>query len=310
MEKQIYIVTKLFNVHDRIASLNLCNTIDKWIECGEISGYKNCFLPYRDSNEKIKGKPNQTLEIFKMDCQSIQNADLLVGYFDGPVYDSGIGFELGYAYVLGKPIILITTDYFEIIDDDNAPSPITSLTVSIADIIHIRDSIRPVVDYRDSLEEVIEQIQHQLKRKISQIECVQRNTIFQKSNSAKFDVFIDINFTKTESTNLILNNLLSSLHRKNKSYYIPTNMDYSDASILIDKINLCKSVLILGDQFDFQVDSSIVQGMAFALEKRIILYSSWSLRLHQSDDFVLFKNPMIEHSPTKIIRTLADTELI
>ena len=112
--KQIYILTKLFNVHDRLSSLYLCDKIDGWINSGELQGFTKCFLPYRDSNEKVKGKENQTLEIFKMDCATVKESALLIGYFDGPNYDSGIGFEIGFAYAQSKPIILLSSDYFEI----------------------------------------------------------------------------------------------------------------------------------------------------------------------------------------------------
>lgn len=140
MKKQVYIVTKLFNVHDRIAALELCNKINELIKNGELIGIDTCFLPYRDSNEKVKDKKNKTYEIFKMDCKSIRDSVALIGYLDGPTYDSGIGFEIGYSYVLGKKIVIMSSDYFFVERDSDINYSVCALLQSMAKVIHIREN--------------------------------------------------------------------------------------------------------------------------------------------------------------------------
>lgn len=145
---KIYIVTRLFNINDRLASLELCNTIDRWIIQGELGNIiEKCFLPYRDSNQKVQNKKNKTQEIFNMDCDAISNSAVLIGDFDGPIYDSGISFELGYAYTKGIPIILLSTDYFYKRTGKKKFS-INRLVCDIAKVIHISDSKNSVNDYK------------------------------------------------------------------------------------------------------------------------------------------------------------------
>ena len=306
--KQIYILTKLFNVHDRLSSLYLCEKIDGWINSGELQGFTKCFLPYRDSNEKVKGKENQTLEIFKMDCATVQESALLVGYFDGPNYDSGIGFEIGFAYAQNKPIILLSSDYFEIVSnsDTNKRYSASALTISIANIIHLKDFQNECDDYGLNLLAFKEALNKQLMI-VLKTEKYKNN--FSNSNifaEPNFDVFIDYNFTKTESSRLVLKQILSHIQSQGMTYYVSTEEDYGCAQKVINKILCAKMVLIYGDScFDFNLDSTIVQGMAFALNKKIVLFSSEDICLYQSDEFVLYKNPMIEHS-AKIVSSITD----
>lgn len=304
--KQIYILTKLFNVHDRLSSLYLCDKIDGWINSGELQGFTKCFLPYRDSNEKVKGKENQTLEIFKMDCATVKESALLIGYFDGPNYDSGIGFEIGFAYAQSKPIILLSSDYFEIASnsDTNKRSSASALTASVANIIHLKDFQNECDDYGLNLlafkEELNKQLIIMLKTERYKYNFSYGN-IFEEPN---FNVFIDYNFTKTESSRLVLKQMLSHIQSKGVTYYIATEGDYGCAQKVINKVLCAKMVLIYGDScFDFGLDSTIVQGMAFALNKKIVLFSSEDMCLYQSNEFILYKNPMIEHS-AKIVHSI------
>ncbi|MCL2355265.1 MAG: nucleoside 2-deoxyribosyltransferase [Oscillospiraceae bacterium] len=308
--KQIYIITKLFNVHDRLSSLYLSDKIDEWIKSGKLQEFKKCFLPYRDSNEKVKGKENQTFEIFKMDCATMRESALIIGYFDGPNYDSGIGFEIGYAYVLNKPIILLSSDYFEIAlsSDTNMRHSISALTTSIANIIHIKDSNNHNDNYGKNLLSFREELNKQLLMLLESEQYEKTNT---KDNNnvcreATFDILIDYNFTKTESSRLVLKQIISRLCSQGITYYIATDDDYECATRIFYKLQCTKNILIYGDScFDLGVDSAIIQGMAFALSKKVILFSSENICLYQSDKFILYKNPMIEHS-AKTVCSIAD----
>lgn len=65
------------------------------------------FLP----QEKEPGK--DAPGIFATDVGGIDWAEGLVGIMDGPDPDSGTCWEVGYAYGMKKPIVLVRTDYGE-----------------------------------------------------------------------------------------------------------------------------------------------------------------------------------------------------
>lgn len=58
--------------------------------------------------------------VFKMDTQALEQADIVVAVYDKHYSDSGTAWELGYAYGLGIPVILLCTD----LNADNSIMPI------------------------------------------------------------------------------------------------------------------------------------------------------------------------------------------
>jgi nucleoside 2-deoxyribosyltransferase len=68
-----------------------------------------------------KGTKEEKKSIFDGDVKAIRNSDVVVAILDGIEVESGVAFEIGYAYCLGKPIIGLKTDYrtFSKIEDIN-----------------------------------------------------------------------------------------------------------------------------------------------------------------------------------------------
>ena len=309
--QQIYIMTKLFNVHDRLTSLFLCDTIDKWISDGVIRGFSRCFLPFRDSNEKVKNKNNQTLEIYKMDCNTIESATALVGFFDGPSYDSGIGFEIGYGFILGKPIYLLTSDYFKVSYSSEKPVSISWLVDSIANVIHIRNCSNQCTDYQTNLLSQRDELCSKLKPQLTALNTIQScdNHYEISPTTIQTAFFLDPAFCKSESSRLVLKKIISALNSSNLSYYIPSPTECSSSGLIKNHISAAENIIIYCDhKFDMDVESSIIQGMAAALKKKIWLYSTDNTALIQSTSFILKKNPMIWHSAHFHINSSLDFE--
>lgn len=292
MRNVIYILTKLFNVNDRKASLRLNNIICRWIEEGELSSFEKCFLPYRDSNDQVKNLKNKTFEIFKMDCQTIKNAKILVGYCDGPSYDSGIGFEIGYAATRNIRAILLTTDYFYI-ETENQFYSISPLAEKIANIIHIRENPEFIGNYEEGLYDIENRLLKKLQKGLMTVEEPERNILEVIEMSCQKHVYIDYSFCLNEIRRGSLVELENFLKKNNISYYIASE---TDVDINLGYLMKCNLVLIWADEFDFYFDSAITQGIAYGWEKRILLYSSTKIKYFQLHDFILYKNPMIEYS--------------
>ena len=91
--------------------------------------------------------------------------------------------------------------------------------------------------------------------------CYRTNHInYNLHSEPKCDLFIDYNFTKTESSRLVLGKILLLLQSQGTTYYIATEEDFGYAPRVLSKLQCAKTVLIYGDCcFDFGVDSSIVQ---------------------------------------------------
>ena len=304
MNKQIYILTKLYNINDRIMSLELCNFLDEQIHREALKGFNSCFLPYRDSNEKVKDLKDKTFEIFKMDCQSISNADVILGYVDGPTYDSGICFEIGYAYTKNVPIILLTSDYFKLLKNGKLYS-ISSLASTAAKIIHIRNNSRDDLSYSDSLKDIQSQLYNSLLSELNNKSIYERKTAVYPEG-IKYDYLIDNRFNNSEIGRIALKKIIKILENKKLSYYICYDNDVNNINSIAEKVFQSKNVLLWGDDYEMNIDTCITQGLAYGLEKNIILYSSDKTSLFQDEEFILYKNPMIEHSATRIISSIEE----
>jgi len=49
--------------------------------------------------------------IFDLNVQELKACDLVLAIVDGPDVDSGVAWEMGYAYAQGKPVIALRTDF-------------------------------------------------------------------------------------------------------------------------------------------------------------------------------------------------------
>ena len=61
-------------------------------------------------------------KVFKMDTSFLEQSDIVVAIYDKHYSDSGTAWELGYAYGLGIPVILLCTD----LKADNSIMPIVA----------------------------------------------------------------------------------------------------------------------------------------------------------------------------------------
>lgn len=283
----------MFNINDRKAGVNLNNILCQWIENKEINDFEECFLPYRDSNGKVKELKNKTLEIFNMDCRTIKRASILVGYCDGPIYDSGIGFEIGYAVTQNIPIILLTTDYFynEI---EGRLFSISPLAEKLTKVIHEREDTEFKGDYEKGLADIEKHVFVRLKEELN---IVNKKSWKPEIVTSSKDIYIDYSFRLNDTHRIFEEELRSFLDKNNISYYLADNIDVETN---LRYLYECKMVVIWGDEFDFYFDSAIIQGLSYGWKKKVLLYTSTRIRYVQFQDFVLYKNPMIEHS-AKII---------
>jgi nucleoside 2-deoxyribosyltransferase len=63
-------------------------------------------------HEFIKGHSiEEKTSIFEEDLNALKKSDLVLAVLDGVDVDTGVAFELGFAYALGKPILGLKTDH-------------------------------------------------------------------------------------------------------------------------------------------------------------------------------------------------------
>jgi nucleoside 2-deoxyribosyltransferase len=84
--------------------------------------------------------------IFEMDLNALSESEVVVAILDGVEVDSGVCFELGYAYAQGKPIIGLKTDHrvFSPTEPVNLmiESALVTLAKSLEEVVAALDRLR------------------------------------------------------------------------------------------------------------------------------------------------------------------------
>jgi len=102
---KVYLAAPLFTQTERMANRSLAAGIER-----ELPG-ATVVLP---QDFKVSGKYNDRKNyrvLFAKCLEAIDTADALVAVLDGADADSGVGFEVGYAYARRVPVVGIRTDY-------------------------------------------------------------------------------------------------------------------------------------------------------------------------------------------------------
>lgn len=307
---RLYLATRLFNVNDRLTSIDLCERVDSWIDDGLLP-LEHSFLPYRDSNNEIPDDVEDWGQaVFDLDIQNLSNSVGIACYFDGPAYDSGIGFEIGFAYALGMPVAVVTTDYHVIsIHDSEEYYSISKLIQYIATVIHVDQPSQEIEDYKEQCLDIRNQALEQLKTVL--IENFNEGSRHfppdMKDENTEYDYYLDPNFQYTESGRYILEALKNVIVNEGKTYIVGNNQE----DIAEDLRNLANSgdVILFSEEYDPDVDTSLLQGISYGFGKMPILYQSKTKRYYNGL-YVATNNLMCKYSAKAIVRSLAELEAI
>lgn len=106
MTQLVYVAGPLFSEAERTF---LEVMVDKLASASGLDPRADFFLPHRDGGELGKGPKRK--EIFELDVNKVDSAEIVIALLDGQDVDSGTCIELGYAYARGKKIFGLLTDF-------------------------------------------------------------------------------------------------------------------------------------------------------------------------------------------------------
>ena len=147
---KIYFATKLYNAYDKLRTLRLEEYLIKRLPKLET------YMPYRDSDEENITK-NWKQTIFQRDISEINSSDFVIGYWDGPCFDEGVGFEIGYALMKGKRVIILNDDFLSYGSSSTNPFKFSDPIISLfgLELIDVRFNMYSSKSYGYDLEEAI-----------------------------------------------------------------------------------------------------------------------------------------------------------
>lgn len=275
MAGKLYLETRLYNVNDRLSSLDLCEHIDSWIDQGFLGEMEHCFLPYRDSdNAPVEEDADPGKVIFDTDIINLRACNGIAGYFDGAHYDSGCAFEIGCGYAWGYPIHLISTDFQKwSVGDSDTYYVASKLLEYIAALTYLSDSDGNIRDYRKRQEDFRSRVLKDFKTKLTTQfggGGVKREPL--QALDVIYDYYIDPNLQYTEPGRWLLGEITGVIENAGKSWIIGDNR--GDIAEEIDRLRSSGRAIFYDDYFEFNVDSGILHGIAYGIGRPPIVYSS------------------------------------
>ncbi|CEJ65254.1 nucleoside 2-deoxyribosyltransferase [Citrobacter sp. FDAARGOS_156] len=292
MANQLYNQCRVYCAPWRLDALNLNDTIDRWIDDGLLPPLAHTLLPYRDD----AGSSSEE-EIFVRDVANMDNCVGMIGYFDGGTYDSGCAWEVGYAWALGLPVHLITTDFLLWAAGDSEEFyPISKLMNYVAKVVSVFDTDTSITNYREQTTDILNRALHTFQHNlIADFGGEIPPALPLTPLPIEYDYYLDPNFMYTEPSRGLLENIKNAITTAGKTYIIGDNIN--DIAADIDNLRKSRQAVFYSDVFEPDVDSGIMNGIAYALKKQSIIYCSKQQRYHSGlgTDYL---NLMVTYSAT------------
>ena len=315
MPRKLYIQTRLYNINDRMASSRLQRKIDMWIDQGLLADMVHCFLPYRDSDSKVAKQleADATTDvgesIFQLDRATLSSCCGVVGFFDGAQYDSGCAFEIGCGWAWGYPINLITTDFYKwSVGDSKEYYFASKLLEYLAKIVAVPGQDSRIEDYSVRCEEQLERAFAGLKENlVEDFGTVKPARAKLEALPVAYDYYLDPNFKYSEPSRMVLGRIISMIESAGKTYVIGDNQ--GDIAEDIDRLRQSKQAILYEEVFEPNVDSALIQGIAYGIGRPAIVYSSNAQRFDTGENRGS-RNVMIEHSVAALVRSLKELEAV
>jgi len=102
---RVYLAAPLFSQSERLWNRKLAKGLEEAVPGCQV------VLP---QDFRVAGKFNDRAQFKKLfnHCQeALRSCDVLLAVLDGADADSGVSYEIGCAYTLGKPVVGLRTDY-------------------------------------------------------------------------------------------------------------------------------------------------------------------------------------------------------
>ncbi|QMD80760.1 nucleoside 2-deoxyribosyltransferase [Escherichia coli] len=269
MANQLYNQCRVYCAPWRLDALNLNDIIDQWIDDGLLPPLIHTFLPYRDD----AGASSEE-EIFVNDVANMDNSVGVVGYFDGGTYDSGCAWEVGYAWALGMPVHPVTTDFLLWAAGNSSEFyPISKLMNYVAKVVSVSDSDASISNYREQNNDLIKRaLQLFQQNLISDFGTTITPAVPVTPLPIEYDYYLDPNFMYTELSRGLLEKIKDAIISVGKTFIVGDNMN--DIAADIDNLRKSRQAIFYSDTFEPNVDTGIMNGIAYALGQQSIIYCS------------------------------------
>jgi nucleoside 2-deoxyribosyltransferase len=324
-EAIIYVAGRLFDIEDKLKSELLEAAVLKGVRdaatrAGLPTPPRPTFVPFRDAGQEELVADDKTRQLFDMDLARLRRTVLLVSYIDGLAKDEGICFEIGYAYMAGAVILLISTDFFDIEMPSGEALPLDPLLREAATHLIRRPQLAESSGtFHDMLlasralilTEVRSAVCDLLSRpheRLAHPESVHRT-------AGHLEVLIDFGGSIYEWQALLLDKLEAlvgsssgvRLVRTGRYDALPAEATDRPASPGdLDALAHVDILVTCTDADEAPAGTAILQGAMCAMGRPVWMYNSKRTAILASGGYRSSRNLMLDYSATRVFRTLTD----
>lgn len=305
MSGRFYIQNRLYNVNNRLAALDLYERIEEWIQKGVLVDMESSYLPFKSTNNTgCDGEDG----IFEMDEKALKSCTAVLGYFDGWTYDPGCAFEIGCGYAWGYPVYLVTTDIFKSSVGDSKEYYYGSRLVEyMAKIVAVPDLNQDIGDYRRRNEDVLERAMEGLKKNLKEDFSAKRPEP-EKTEMlpAVYDYYFDPNFKYTECGRMLLARMMKAADASGRKYVVGDNQ--GDIEEDLKNLRRSRQSVFYFDTAEPNVDSGILEGFAYGIGQRPLVYAPGQQRIQMSGKWPIQLNTMNYWCAEKVTDSIEELE--
>jgi len=307
--KHIYCANGLFSPLNRIGGYNVAHTIDTVISenYNKYENHKFSFLPFRDTQQDEIISENKSKIIYDLDIQNLKKSGAIIGRLDGIAKDSGVCMEIGYAYSMGIPIGVFSTDFI----CESFPSHIGCPDLDFDPIVTCISTYQHHYKEMPNGEKLYEKQNQDLENymvsdfintclcEFDKLKTFINPPVYQTNNDLL--AYVDIQGGKyewaKEEQNQIFQKLTSfGLQPMSASRYnIGSNVLFN-AKVDLDNLLSSKLAIFSADNIEMDTGSAVLFGISVGLNiKTVLLYTS-PVVLKGAGGQVMKQNLMIEQA--------------
>jgi nucleoside 2-deoxyribosyltransferase len=320
-EAMIYVAGRLFDIDDKLKSERLEEAVlagvrDAAAPTAIPADLQPTFVPFRDVGQEDLIAENKTKQLFDMDLVRLRRTVLLVSYIDGMGKDEGVCFEIGFAYMVGAAILLISTDFFDIELPNGDAVPLDPLLCATATRL-IRRSllVESEQTFRNTLQKSrqavladVRSVVHDLLRRAPGVHPDYKPVA---TLGSQLGVLVDFGGMVYEWQTLLyqeLERLIGSTPRLRlvRTQRYDAASSHVAGQLDIDALMRADLLVTCTDLDEAPAGTAILQGAMCALGRPIWMYNSKRTTIIASGGYRSSRNLMLDYSATQCFRTLDD----
>ena len=340
-ESIIYIATRLFDYSEKIKAEDIEQAVKKGIHramrkvgIAPKKDFSPTFVPFRDTTQKGGGRVSAQQDggdqlnrrIYLEDTARLNRSFALIGFFDGLSKDEGVCMEIGYAYGIGRPIILVMSDFVRadfkgVPDSEHLVDPVIGAIAS--KIIYQYSISETEASFRDQLQASLEMLYSKVEEETYLLSLKDAKKAEEHRQEIpitldlKYDVCIDFGGGLFEWQRILQERLAENLIHNGSSVTICDRYSYyanhvNDVAITdlgwrdIKKVQSSKIVVTCSDSTEMDSGTAALQGFSRAVGKKVLLYNSKTTNMVGDTKYRSSRNLMIDYSAHKIASKFDD----